>query len=417
MVSLLELSGKERPGGRCTVVQRGVRIMNRHSHASIAGPARHGLGAVVRTAVLDQRRAVEQIDRAVDLACQLLPTMQNDNGLFCFDRRRGETGRRGESLRYSIITLLGLQRLQQTEGVAPVDPVALRATIRAREGELGVGDLGLLLWSDTRTDNEARTADTLAQLQQRVEATDIDRLEGMEIAWWVIGATKAVAAGHPAHETQDLAVDHLMRRRSAQSALFHHLGTGQRAALPNFATEIYALLALAYLIQDDRYDFAETWATSLADTLIALRLPDGGWPWLYHADRGVVIEPYEVYSVHQDAMAPMALSALAEATGHVGYRDAGVEGLSWCYGNNELGAAMIHGEEPFIDRSIRRTRAGNRLSLAANVALGGIAGVAHRVDLGRVEINETCRPYHLGWILEAWAGRRDPVDAPVEPLR
>jgi hypothetical protein len=29
-----------------------------------------------------------------------------------------------------------------------------------------------------------------------------------------------------------------------------------------------------------------------------------------------------------------------------------------------------------------------------------------RLDVGAATVNATCRPYHLGWILEAWSGRQ-----------
>ena len=69
----------------------------------------------------------------------------------------------------------------------------------------------------------------------------------------------------------------------------------------------------------------------------SMQLPDGGWPWLFDAERGTVVERYEVYSVHQDAMAPMGLFELSEATGDPRYRDAAVRGLAWIHGDNELG--------------------------------------------------------------------------------
>ena len=53
--------------------------------------------------------------------------------------------------------------------------------------------------------------------------------------------------------------------------------------------------------------------------------------------KGRIVEPYEVYSVHQHGMAPMGLLALAEATGDQRYVAAADRGLRWIYGRNELG--------------------------------------------------------------------------------
>jgi hypothetical protein len=179
-----------------------------------------------------------------------------------------------------------------------------------------------------------------------------------------------------------------------------------RAKLPNFATEIYSLLALAETARHGLVSQAGDDARALADKLIELRLPDGGWPWLYQADRAVVIEPYEIYSVHQDAMAPMALFALAEAVGDQSYAHAAVEGFQWCFGQNELGFVFYDPANRFAHRSIKRRGSAHSLNLWANTGLGGLLGLAARTGIGGVEVNATCRPYHLGWILEAWSGRQ-----------
>ena len=78
-------------------------------------------------------------------------------------------------------------------------------------------------------------------------------------------------------------------------------------------------------------------------------------PWLYDAERGTVVERYEVYSVHQDAMAPMAFIELWEASGDTRYLDAVARGLRWIHGRNELGADMVDRENGLVLRSIRRT--------------------------------------------------------------
>jgi hypothetical protein len=204
----------------------------------------------------------------------------------------------------------------------------------------------------------------------------------------------------------DRAYAHLQSRRAPSSALFRHTATaGARAKLPNFATEIYSLLALAEVTRHSLVRGSATQARALADKLIELRLPDAGWPWLFHSDDGVVVEPYEVYSVHQDAMAPMALFALAEAVGDQAYARAAVEGFQWCFGKNELGFLFYDVPNRFAHRSIKRRGPAHSMNLWANAALGGVLKVRARTSVGGVEINRTCRPYHLGWILEAWSGR------------
>ena len=143
-------------------------------------------------------------------------------------------------------------------------------------------------------------------------------------------------------------------------------------------------------------------------------VPNGGWPWLFHADRAVVVEPYEIYSVHQDAMAPMALLELTDLTGDDRYAAAVRAGLDWSTGHNELNVDLLDRERasptgrsadarPSIEWSWPRTR--RRRSRTARSR-----GSAIR----RSSSTRPCRPYHLGWILEAWSGREHLVETPAE---
>src|SRR6202030_1743282 len=113
---------------------------------------------------------------------------------------------------------------------------------------------------------------------------------------------------------------------------YHEAHSRVRRRLPNFATAIYTLLALAVLGLRGLYRDAARDAGRMADHLLRLQLPDGGWPWLFDADRAEVVERFEIYSVHQDAMAPMALLALTEVTGNPRYAAAAQRGLAWSTG-------------------------------------------------------------------------------------
>ena len=203
------------------------------------------------------------------------------------------------------------------------------------------------------------------------------------------------------------ALDELAGRLDpATGLLYHYGGSHPRRRFANFATESYGTLALATAAKngDER---ALAAARAVADRLIALQLPDGGWPWLYDVRRGGVVEPYEVYSVHQHAMAPMALLQLAEASGESRYAEAARHGLRWIDGHNELGLEMVDEREELIYRSIRRRRPLDRTLLYANTAASFVVGHGLARTGRRVELNATCRPYELGWLLEAWCGREN----------
>ncbi len=352
----------------------------------------------------------ETVTRNMAFALEHLPRMRLPSGLYCFDWAYGETVLRGESVRYSLMVLLGLQRAAAAGiDTLPDDPESLWRRCLSNKGQLTPGDIGLAIWADSRRDGSA-TPGLLEQLK-RIASDDaaLAPLAGMEIGWLIIGLAEAIGAGVAAAEAPILRlVTHFRKQRRSPTGLYYHdAASSLRRKLPNFATEIYSLMALAALARHGLDDEAKAEAERLAAHLVRLQLPDGGWPWLFDAGRATVVERYEIYSVHQDAMAPMGLLALADVTGDALWRDAATAGLAWSRGANELGVNLFDDASGFAHRSIRRRAPWNRLTLfaASAAALGAKRRVG--VDLGGVEVNATCRPYHLGWILEAWAGREE----------
>jgi hypothetical protein len=309
------------------------------------------------------------------------------------------------------MVLLGLTRGEQEGFKSGLDTCALESALldRVESPDLRAGDIGLYLWSDARR-SSGRSGRLLPLLERKLAAGGLDTLEGMEVAWIIIGLANTIAAGGDAAAEPLLkrALAQLLEGNAAQSGLFHHHGTEDlRRRFPNFATQIYGVLALAETARLELDGRALDAGRRAAEALLRLQLPDGGWPWIFDADRGRVVERYEVYSVHQDAMAPMGLLSLAEVSGERAYADAALRGLDWIHGNNELGADMVDTDARMIYRSIRRTKPWDRLVLVANTASSRFVGRPLRSGASKPEINATCRPYHLGWILEGWCGREE----------
>jgi len=97
-------------------------------------------------------------------------------------------------------------------------------------------------------------------------------------------------------------------------------------------------------------------------------------------------------------------------TGDEQYRDAAIRGLDWIFGQNDLRREMLDRDAGILYRSIRRKRGFDRALLYTNTATSMAATPFLSRTKGPLEINPTDRPYHLGWILEAWAGR-EPTSA------
>lgn len=325
-------------------------------------------------------------------------------------RSDGAADRRGRSLRYSLIVLIGSLRGAATGLHLPLDPAELKARMLAGidSDELWPGDLGLLLWADSRSGLEAGGR-LLERLEERLTETGgLERLDGIQLGWMAVGCASALAMGSRDVRAEHLLgrlVERLIARADTQSNLFRHSDVPGRGRFPHFATQIYGVHALAEVarLRDDRR--AESTARRAADRLLELQLADGGWPWIFDVKRGRVVEPYRLYSVHQDAMAPMALMTLSEVTDEPRYRAAALHGFDWIWGANELGRPMLDREAGMLYRSINRRGWRDRLLLWGNALAAHVRDPITTKQGGPVEVERTDRPYHLGWVLEAWCGR------------
>jgi hypothetical protein len=350
----------------------------------------------------------------IAFALDNLRRMELDSGLFCEEVVAGDPAPRGVNLRYTLMTWLGLHKAAATGYAHDFDLDRIRAALldRVDAAELRPGDYGLHLWVDALSGRE-RGDELMARLRAALgREGGLSAREGMEVGWIVQGLALQVAAGAPsaAHGMLRVALDHALARQHSRSGLFRHTGRGFRSRFPNFATQIYNVLALATVskLELDPGGRAVGAARRASGRLQALQLPDGGWPWLFDVRTGRVVERYEVYTFHQSAMAPMGLLQLSEATGERSHLEAAARGLGWIYGDNELRTPMLDDGEQILCRSIRRRARWSRAFLYANTAASTLTGAGRAVGgAGTAELNRSDRPYHLGWVLEAWCGRED----------
>ena len=353
---------------------------------------------------------IVNISDLISFCLEQIPSMVTGDQL-CFEKIK-DNGISGSSLRYTIISLIGLSKARKHGYRIPIDTQRMyQKVINALESiNPGIGDIGLLLWLDSRMGNEHSE-----KLIERLNAIPLkkDTLRsavGMEIAWLVIGTAYYFerTGDTKARKYFSEALTCLLDDLATSSGLFRHYGERlNRARFPNFATQIYCILALtivAGLLNDEQ---SLRVAEIAADKIISLQLDDGGWPWLFDAQTGNVVERYELYSVHQDAMTPMALLELFEVTGKSKYALSAYKGLEWIYGNNELSRNMCDETAGLIYRSIRRKVPANRFFLYFNTISSIIFNQSDFFPGYAIDVNKTSRPYHLGWILEAWCGREN----------
>ena len=366
----------------------------------------HKTGIDTRTKRESTKLRTQTPDDLVEIALKTLPRMiVPEANVFCGELHKHNLTpeyHRERSARYTIISLLGLARARASNHKVEIDLEGVYRKLNLYDSVFSPGDLGLQLWLDHRLGN-IRAEAIINRLTSLLRTSDWHKIVTMELAWVLTGLTQHNHnAGREGDELTDSLVRYLLGNRSAACGLFYHLGNGIRRRFPNFASQIYTIHALsmrARLAGDKR---SGERAIVAAQRLSTLQRANGGWPWLYDVAQGEVVEPFEIYSVHQDGMAPMAFHELSAATGMDTEKIVN-RGLKWLYRENELAANMIDENNGLIYRSIRRKPTQARVSLYWRTLMSA-AGVSPQREPrpSSLEINPTCRPYHLGWILEAW---------------
>jgi hypothetical protein len=159
---------------------------------------------------------------------------------------------------------------------------------------------------------------------------------------------------------------------------------------------IYALTTFAHAfgIEEPIAD-----ALNCANTIRALQGDKGQWWFLYDKRSSQIVNRYPVRSLCQNGMAPMALLALAEATGQ-NFDDAICSGLSWVAGANELAVDLRDWQHGIIWDSIEpRSRITNFCDSALN-----LIHCTRKSSDENLRVRFEARPDHFGWLLYALTG-------------
>lgn len=334
--------------------------------------------------------------------------------LFCGTYRRSGGAMRAEGVspRYTMMTLLGLHRYEKSGGRSPVATTqVLNGLLQDTSWLQGVGDLGLLLWTCAELAPER-----LPRLYRQIRADTAltrfaDGLRGctMEVAWYLTGLASCSLAGCvdiPGLHDQISAARQILERNCGAFGIYGHVRPSLsfkgylRGRVGSFADQVYPTIAFARLSQALLDEKAQQMALRTARTMCKLQGRLGEWNWHYDAASGRVVSRYPIYSVHQHAMGPMMLFAASEAAG-VDFSDQVFKGLDWISGNNEFSRDFIDPALSLIWRSIY-------LVPTDSFADAGLRFLQLRrgaADARQLQVCYECRPYELGWLLYAWAGR------------
>src|SRR5580692_8116669 len=294
------------------------------------------------------------IRRFVDLAVRgLVPMFDEQKQLFCFSLKKTNDGmvREGLSPRYTMMTLMGLHRLEEAGGVSPIEiePV-LESLLRNLDWVKDIGDLGVLLWTCALVAPER-----LSEIEGRMDLeTALVRYPSakrgvtMELAWFLTGLSNwALAYPEKLPRLKDLAFQtfDMLNQNRGEQGFFGHLARNAgvqgrtRGRIGSFADQVYPIYAMTRFSQAYQEESALQMALQTGRGLCEAQGSLGQWWWHYDSLSGRVLEGYPVFSVHQHAMGPMTLFALGEAA-QCDFTPWIYRGLQWINVDNELGFNM-----------------------------------------------------------------------------
>jgi hypothetical protein len=349
----------------------------------------------------------------VESAKRALPEMYlPGTAQFVQTARRSSSGLRGEgtNLRYAAIVALGAARLDSAEQralLAGSDATRLTEAVTGQaRTSTDLGAVALAAWASAEV---AGVADP-ALVGRLVAAARSSRPVATVDLAWTLTALLAVRTMRDVAADADKVAARLRTAQGAQGTFPHAVPRDSlpwyRAHVGCFADQVYPIQALA------RHHAATTDANSLraaercAQRIVRLQGDAGQWWWHYDVRTGDVVEGYPVYSVHQHAMAPMALRDL-RAAGGVDYQLAVNRGLSWVFDPPEAAAGLIDDDTGAIWRKVGRRERRKAVRSIRSVTTAMSPGLRLRL-LDRVcppgMIDYECRPYELGWLLYTWVG-------------
>ncbi len=316
-----------------------------------------------------------------------------------------------EELTSTAICLIGLFRSGLVARAELDIPKVLAALTAASKAHAYPGGIGLVIWA-----NAVAGGMELSDLLDRAGYPDsfleklISRLTTMESSWLLSGLLHEYKR-LPTETTRQLSriiLAEVMERFNEKTSLFHHAAANApikdriRRRIANFADQIYAVQALSYAAIVTGQQEPLRAAGTCARRLIDLQGPLGQWWWHYDSVSGKLARAFPVYSVHQHAMAPMALMALTAAGGG-DFAESISLSQQWLQ-TNELAVDMVDKKSGTIWRDISLGENYVSKYMGNIVELLGIyRGVSERSCHNRLRINYETRPYEWAWCLCAGA--------------
>jgi hypothetical protein len=227
------------------------------------------------------------------------------------------------------------------------------------------------------------------------------------MAWLLTGLAHVALAGKSGisgiKELAERTYQALVKNQGKGGFFGHLAASGSTAGklrgwMGSFADQVYPILAFTRYSQAFQVPGALERALQCGQGICRAQGPLGQWWWHYDSRAGKVASMYPVFSVHQEAMGPMVLFPLGEATGR-DFSENIYRGLRWIAGANELGQEMRDFSHNFVWRNIHPVP---ETSMKLDVLLSHLR-IYRDASTRPMEVLHECRPYELGWLLYAFA--------------
>ena len=320
---------------------------------------------------------------------------------------------RGFSIRYAAISQIGVTEWLKFH---PEDTACLPnlwpRIMNNNHKIVHIADSALALWAGLA--GNADGCELLAKALSDRWGNQADSCNAVELAWILQACSLASQKRNDleAHiqpllyETKKRLVA-LFRPQQSLFQRHNRPGLGQIVSrrIACFADQVYPVLALCTYGKFFSDKESIELAAKAIEQICRFQGSLGQWWWHYDTTKGKVCEEYPVFSVHQDAMAPMAIMASDRLTGNNHSKEIEL-GLRWLFGRNELNQNLLLDEEGIIWRDIEKCELKKASRTLRALLCTADLQVLHRLVGGcfiGFRINYECRPYHLGWILYAWA--------------
>ena len=331
--------------------------------------------------------------------------------LFCYRMRKNgdDISREGHSVRYTIITLLGLHRLESHGEKIPFHIQSQLKNLVKNAVQLdNMGDVGLLLWLCAIANAELINK-LLADVDLEsslIRFRDAQLGKTTELAWFLTGLAYVAMApipNPPGIKDLTLKVYELIRSNYGNKGIFGHqrkntLEGATRGRIGSFADQVYPIYGFSKFAKAYNHPEALKIAVECGKAICQHQGALGQWWWHYDANTGNAVGQYPVYSVHQEGMAPMALFALGEASG-LDFSSNIYKGLEWIMGNNELDFNLIDSENKMIWRNFYK----KKYKMHFEVILSLMRSSLVKGGSKDLKVLFECRPYCFGWLLYAFA--------------